>query len=327
MQKSVSRLLQKVHAEDYEAVLKLGTQLLTQLSPTVDPGTAWLVQEALCSAAHEADDYEFMDALATELTHTANLLQRADLHVEALCKSSTAKRCLGQTQAALEMASKARKQSTNFPAESPLRVQVYQVLIAALVESGDFGQAWQLHGQLDECLHLVIDSHEQGKAYWTLGNLAFMVNQPQLGLYYHDRAATLLSPAKDMLLWARFNRASTEMRLQAGIADSATHDCLQRAETAFELIEAGDLDRMGLRMTQSRLAALDGDSERATVLLEDFTAHYSGSGEHLVPLYQWWADLAASTGRQSVARDKQQYVAHWTHQQTSTQGGARDGEY
>ncbi len=317
---SVSRLLHTVQAEDYEAACALGRELLPRLSVETDPGTAWLVQDAVCSAAHQADDYEFMNSVATQLLHSAALLARPDLQVVALCKASTAQRCLGQLEPALALAHQAREESINFPVDSPLRVKVYQVLIAALVESGNFQDAWALHSLLDNCLHLIADTHEQGKAYWTLGNLAFLVDQLPLGLHYHDRAAVLLSPAKDMLLWARFNRASTELRLQAGLLDSATRDCLRRAETAFELIDAGDLDRMGLRLTQSRLAALSGEPEAGLKLLEDFTADYAGSGEHLVPLYQWWAELLTSLGREALAAKKLQYVARWTPESTGEQG-------
>lgn len=320
---SVSRLLHTVQAEDYEAACTLGRQLLPQLSPETDPETAWLVQDAICSAAHQADDYEFMDSVAAQLLHCAALLDRPDLQVAALCKASTAKRCLGQLEPALALARQARESSIDFPVDSPLRVQIYQVLIAALVESGNFQDAWALHSLLDDCLHLIADPHEQGKAYWTLGNLAFLVDQPQLGLHYHDRAAALLSPAKDMLLWARFNRASTELRLQASLVDQATRDCLRRAETAFELIDAGDLDRMGLCLTQSRLAALSGNPEAGLTLLEDFAADYAGSGEHLVPLYRWWAELLTSLGREALAAQKLHYVASWTPQSAGEQGESK----
>lgn len=304
----VSKLLSNVRLKDHDAVITLGKTMLSQMSPNTDPSTIWLVQEAICSAAHETDNYELMNTIAEELLHTANLMDRPDLHIMALCKSSTAKRCLGDGSAALDIAEEARAQAANFPDSFPLRVQVLQVLLAALVEAGQLDEAWKLHNLLDSSLYLIADLHEQGKAYWTLGNLAFLVSEPILGMRYHDRAATLLSPTKDMLLWARFNRASTELRLQAGLFEPSTSDCLSRAEIAFGLVQPGDLDQVGLCMTKSRFVVLGGDPIRGLKMLEEFSADYSGSPEHLIPLYQWWSELLSLTDQSELADEKQKFI-------------------
>lgn len=304
----VSKLLNKVRLKDHDAVIILGKTMFSQISPNTDPSTVWLIQEAVCSAAHETDNYELMNTFAEELLRTANLMDRPDLRIMALCKSSTAKRCIGDGGSALDLAEEARVQAANFPDNSPLRVQALQVLLAALVETGQLHEAWKLHNLLDSSLYLIADLHEQGKAYWTLGNLAFLVSESILGMRYHDRAAKLLSPTKDMLLWARFNRASTELRLQAGLFEPATTDCLNRAEIAFGLVQPGDLDQVGLCMTKSRFTALGGDPIRALKMLEEFNAEYSGSPEHLIPLYQWWSELLASTDQSELADEKQKFI-------------------
>ncbi|UYQ77355.1 hypothetical protein OF385_15270 [Glutamicibacter sp. JL.03c] len=310
----VSKLLSNVRLKDHDAVIILGKSMLSQMSPNTDPSTVWLVQEAICTAAHETDNYELMNTLAEELLHTAHLMDRPDLHIMALCKSSTAKRCLGDGGAALDLAEDARVQAANFPDSSPLRVQVLQVLLAALVETGQLHEAWKLHNLLDSSLHLIADLHEQGKAYWTLGNLAFLVSESILGMRYHDRAATLLSPTKDMLLWARFNRASAELRLQAGLLEPATSDCLSRAEIAFGLVQPGELDRVGLCMTKSRFVALGGDPILGLKMLEEFSADYSGSSEHLIPLYRCRSELLALTDQPELADEKQKYITQIVHE-------------
>ena len=303
-QLKVAEVLRAARDGEHEKVTLQGPQVLAQLDPKTEASTYWLVQEALCSAAHAVDDYELMCRVADQMKQTAGQLNRTDLTIKALLAQSTARRCVGDDANALSLARQAQCLVRELDDESPVRVQLYQVLLAALVEAGHPDEAWQLHQHLAGSLHLVADGQEQGKAYWTLGNLAFMVCEPDLGVHYHQRAAELLVPAQDMVLWARFNRATAELRLQAGILNEQVQDCLQRAELAFGLIEAGDLDHAGLCLTRSRAAAVQRDPARAMAILEDFTSRYSGAPEHLVPLLSWWAQLLEQAGEPNAAQHK-----------------------
>lgn len=302
----VAELLRAARGGHHERVISFGEQVLESLDSAADPSTYWLVQEAVCAAAHALDDYSFMERVATGMVNTAASLRRPDLRIGALLRVSTARRCQGDQESALAFARSALQDADALPKDSPLRAQLYQVLLAALVESGDPEEAWKFHRELAESLHLIPDEQEQGKVYWTLGNLAFLVGEAELGVQYHQQAATLLSPTENMLLWARFNRASTELRLQAGVLGPATHDCLKRAEVAFGLIEIGDLDRVGLCQTRSRWVAMNGDAGQALALLEDFDRNYRGAPEHLVPLLEWWAELLEANDQPELASRKRE---------------------
>lgn len=306
----VAELLRAARGGQHEKVISFGEQVLGALDCAADPSTYWLAQEAMCSAAHAVDDYVLMERVASGMMSTAASLHRPDRRIQALLCLSTARRCQGDEESALSFARKALDGADGLAADSPLRVQLYQVLLAAVVEAGRPEDAWKFHIELAESLRLIPDEQEQGKACWTLGNLAFLVGEAELGVQYHQRAATLLRPSEDMLLWARFNRASTEMRLQAGVLGPETHDCLKRAEVAFALLEAGDLDRVGLCLTRSRWAAMNTDPGQALALLEDFVKTYHGAAEHLVPLLQWWAELLDSTDQPALAAEKRHAAEH-----------------
>ncbi|MFP3570739.1 hypothetical protein, partial [Paraburkholderia sp. SIMBA_030] len=75
--------------------------------------------------------------------------------------------------------------------------------------------AWRECLVLETLLTDEVDEDTAGKGYWVIGNVAFLTDHVSEGVRYHDQAAEWLSPSKDVDLWARFNRASAEMRLQA----------------------------------------------------------------------------------------------------------------
>ena len=70
-----------------------------------------------------------------------------------------------------------------------------------------------------------------------IGNVAFMRADYEEGVKRHERAAKLLSPANDIELWARFNKASAAVRLSGGIVlkreTFATDAWLQRLGAAL----------------------------------------------------------------------------------------------
>ena len=88
-----------------------------------------------------------------------------------------------------------------------------------------------------------VDDQLVGKAYWVIGNVAFLCNKVEEGLRYHELAAATFSPARNLDVWAKFNKASAAMRLAADVADADTLRCIERAELATDVI-GGSAERL-----------------------------------------------------------------------------------
>jgi hypothetical protein len=149
-----------------------------------------------------------------------------------------------------------------------LHIQAQQALIAALAESGRLEEAWRECLDLESLLTDHVDEDTAGKAYWVIGNVAFLSNRVNEGSHYHDLAAGQLSPSKDVDLWARFNRGSAEMRLHAQLGDAATLRCIERAELATDVIGGSANDYLLMRLNRGHWSFLAGDSGTAIELLQ-----------------------------------------------------------
>ncbi|MGJ9402136.1 hypothetical protein [Arthrobacter sp. KK5.5] len=244
-----------------------------------------------------ADAHLAMDAYA-ELREVADGMlslpaarQDAVLQVRSLILRSIAERCLGQESAAIATADEALALTGALPGHDALRAEVLQTLIAGLVEADRAHEAWRHHMDL-ACLLESMDNQSAGKGFWTLGNVAFMVGSVQDGLSYHAQAAELLSPANDIPLWARFNKASADLQLRAGIAIEQTRDCIERASLAHEVMDATEVDRVGLAVTNARWnVARERPEEADRILADALSGLADPNAAHLVPAYHLWAEV------------------------------------
>ncbi len=156
-----------------------------------------------------------------------------------------------------------------------LHIQAQQALIAALAESGRLEEAWRECLDLESLLTDHVDEDTAGKAYWVIGNVAFLSNRVNEGSQYHDLAAGQLSPSKDVDLWARFNRASAEMRLHAQLGNAATLRCIERAELATEVVGGSERDMLEMALVRAHWYYLTGDMDSAVNLLEPLRSKFS----------------------------------------------------
>jgi hypothetical protein len=97
--------------------------------------------------------------------------------------------------------------------------------------------------------------------------VAFLSGRLPDGGRYHDMAAERLSPSKDVDLWARFNRASAVMRLEAELTDPATLRCIERAELATEVVGGSDRDHLEMSLARAHWHYLTGDMAEAINML------------------------------------------------------------
>lgn len=158
-------------------------------------------------------------------------------------------------------------------------VEARQALVAALAESGTLGEAWTECLVLADAISDGLDDELAGKANWVIGNVAFLCDKVEEGLYYHERAAATFSPARNLAIWAKFNMASAAMRLAADVADAATLRCIERAELATDIIGGSDNDLLLLRLNRAHWSYATGSLGPAIALLEEI----SSSGEKASP--------------------------------------------
>ncbi len=119
-----------------------------------------------------------------------------------------------------------------------------------------------------------------GEVAWVIGNVAFMRHDHREGVHQHERAAKLLSPANDIELWARFNKATATVRLSAGIVEPETLSAIERAELAFSIVRGTKSDELEVAFIRARWLYLTGDIVTAVDRLRDIHAESDALAKH-----------------------------------------------
>ncbi len=186
----------------------------------------------------------------------------------------------GQLTAAVDHALEAVAYAGQLPKGSIITVGALRALIGALAESGRLDEAWKycqdLLAQVDE------DAMSQlaGEVAWVIGNVAFMRHDYVEGVKHHERAAKLLSPANDIELWARFNKASAAVRLSSGIVEPETLSSIERAELAFSIVSGTKSDELEVGFIRARWLYLTGDIVAAVEKLREIHAERDALAKH-----------------------------------------------
>lgn len=150
-----------------------------------------------------------------------------------------------------------------------IAVKARQALIAALADSGRLDEAWAESLIMADVISGEVDDQLVGKAYWVIGNVAFLCSKIAEGLHYHELAAGTFSPARNLNVWAKFNKASAAMRLAADVADSDTLRCIERAELATDVIGGTEEDHILLKLNRGHWNFLAGDQKSAVDTLDE----------------------------------------------------------
>lgn len=166
-----------------------------------------------------------------------------------------------EAQAAVEL--------TNDESDLDLNVEARQALIAALADSGKLVEAWSESQKLASVVSEELDDQLAGKAFWVIGNVAFLCDKVDEGLQYHELAAATFSPTKNLNVWAKFNKASAAMRLAANVADADTLRCIERAELATDVIGGTVNDYVLLKLNRAHWNILASEPQAAIEILED----------------------------------------------------------
>lgn len=150
-----------------------------------------------------------------------------------------------------------------------IAVKARQALIAALADSGRLDEAWAESLIMANIISGEVDDQLVGKAYWVIGNVAFLCSKVAEGLHYHELAAATFSPARNLTVWAKFNKASAAMRLAADVADADTLRCIERAELATDVIGGTEEDHILLKLNRGHWNFLAGDQQAAVATIGD----------------------------------------------------------
>lgn len=132
-----------------------------------------------------------------------------------------------------------------------LRTAAQHSRVATMAEEGEVEGAWQEALVLDSLIGPEAGAKASGMAYWTIGNSAFMSGRVEEGLRFHEQAATALSAVGDVNLWALFNKASANLRLDAGVLEPETLECIERAEVAISVSEGNLADRLEILLSRA----------------------------------------------------------------------------
>ncbi|WP_307032275.1 hypothetical protein [Arthrobacter sp. B3I4] len=226
----------------------------------------FLQAENLLDAQRFGDCETLAASLITSLEQ-ANLHDQARVHI-LLAKAR-------QGAGLLEQAAASARAATDLTAgesEVELNIKARQALIAALADGGKLSDAWRESMNLAGVVSDDIEDQLAGKAYWVIGNVAFLCDRVEEGLRYHELAAATFSPAKNLDVWAKFNKASAAMRLAANVADADTLRCIERAELATDVIGGSETDVLLLKRNRAHWSYLAGDAGSAVTLLEEIRA-------------------------------------------------------
>ena len=171
-------------------------------------------------------------------------------------------------------AAEARAAATLVPDEADIELSVTAglALISALGDSGKLDEAWTESLSLANVISAEVDEQLLGKAYWVIGNVAFLCGKVTEGLHYHNLAAETFSPTRNLDVWAKFNKASAAMRLAADVSDADTLRCIERAELATDVIGGSANDYLLLKLNRGHWSFLAGDHAAAVDLLESIFA-------------------------------------------------------
>ena len=219
----------------------------------------------------DAEDFEACAALASDLVAGSHPSMEPRAKARTYILVAKARQGAGFLEEAADAARAAVKLVVDDD-DVETQVKARQALIAALADSGKLDAAWAECLGLAEVVSAEVDDQLIGKVYWVIGNVAFLCNKVQEGLAYHELAAATFSPARNLDVWAKFNKASAAMRLAADVADADTLRCIERAELATDVIGGSANDYLLMKLNRAHWHLLAGDANAAIELLDQICA-------------------------------------------------------
>lgn len=261
---------------DYSAAIEQAGKAVSLALEANDTAAFWRMSLLVAECQMELGSVADFAATAEMLVKHPMVTTHPLLKKRAKVLQSHASLGQGQMAEALSVAREAAASVLSDEDGAFSRSQVQFALIAALAESGDLADAWLECQVLDEMVFDDTDLKTAGKAYWAIGNVAFLMDKSEEGARYHDRAAECLSPSNDVSLWALFNKASAYVRLTAGLTEPSTLECIERAELAISVTGGTKTDELEVVMARIHWMILTGQEEDAGRKLEEMRVQENG---------------------------------------------------
>lgn len=218
----------------------------------------------------DAEEFGACATLASELVSGPNSAVEPQAKALTYILVAKARQGAGLLEEAADAARAAARLVTDDDVD--IQVKARQALIATLADSGKLDEAWAECLELAEVVSAEVDDQLIGKVYWVIGNVAFLCNKVQEGLEYHELAAATFSPARNLDVWAKFNKASAAMRLAAEVANADTLRCIERAELATDVIGGTANDYLLMKLNRAHWNLLAGEAHAAIEVLDQICA-------------------------------------------------------
>jgi transcriptional regulator with XRE-family HTH domain len=257
-------------AEDVSGAEQKLERILAEAVSAGDATSAVRSRIALgLAAAHRGEHLAAVERLEAAVAdeHVPSPQRRPDLYTS-----------LGQCYAALGAPDRAvrlferclAQVREEVPADRTIAIRYATFLSYALTDAGDYDSAAQT---VRDALSLADDDSDpytRVRLYWSLGRLRVIEGNSAEALEYIRNAIALLNATDDTLTLARAHLLGAGAELRSGATDAARRHLDQAELLLGAQPRAEDLGM--LRTGQSRLAALEGDSERAVERARDALA-------------------------------------------------------
>src|SRR5215207_4176209 len=151
-----------------------------------DESAWWNMTYLQAECLRDAGEMHAFLEVAAKLSQNPLSLNLPALHARSSAMFAAALRGVGRLPEAAAAATSARDLVSEDDENTQVQVEAQRVLISALAESRQLDEAWQECLELEMLLTDEVDEDTAGKAYWVIGNVAFLCEKIEEGGHYHD---------------------------------------------------------------------------------------------------------------------------------------------
>lgn len=295
---SVDQILSEYQARqhwerrEYKAALEHAAAAAQKALTSADIVGYWRMTLLLAECQLELGQLQDFAASVRTLSEHPALQGDARMVGRAKALHSRALEALGHVGEALVLAEEVASLRRADTEEGIGEIEMLHSLVAALAESGKDTEAWSYAQEMVILAGRQDDQQTAGKAYWAVGNVAFLREDTENGIRYHKMAAENLAPGNDVNTWALFNKGSALARLSAGVADRETLECIERAELANSVTGGSPFQELETSMARAHWLLLTGDAAEAAVRLQQILDHRDLLPEHTLAEVEYVTSLA-----------------------------------
>lgn len=300
MDNSVDQMLNEYRARlhwdrrEYKAALENATEAASKALVKEDVAGYWRMTFLLAECQMELGLTQEFAKSAKELSENPAVQEDRALVARAMALYARALETLGHIGESLVVAQEAAAIELPDEVDPVDELETLHGLVAALSESGKVEEAWPHALKMADLAAGQDDQRIIGKAYWAVGNVAFLNGDPANGVFYHRLAAESLAPDNDVNIWAFFNKGSAQARLSAGVADSETLECIERAELANSVMGGSPLLELEISTARAHWLVLNDDAQQAAEIVQQILNHRGLLPEHTLAEVEYVDALALS---------------------------------